>query len=58
MLFYGYKCPTGKKEVNNYVQKQIARRASISIKTINHKRKIARRALTLNQICICPTDNQ
>ena len=38
MFFYGYKCPTGKKEVNNYVQKQFARRASISIKN-EHKHK-------------------
>ena len=38
MLFYGYKCPTGKKVEEN--KKQIARRASISIKTMNYKNKI------------------
>jgi len=37
---------------------QLALRASISIEEINTKKEIARRALILNQICLCPTDNQ
>ncbi len=56
MLFYGYKCPTGKKKETkhkisitprpltsiktNKIQKQIARRASISIEEMNTESNI------------------